>query len=114
MLTGIAHCSGCGGRLYFAVRKGYPYGDYVCRATARSEVCTASAAMRSDWLEEYAVHRYREATATDAAVSREQLLESGVRVTVAKGRCGGDTTRLRGPDTSRLTFTLGEGLDAAN
>ncbi|MFC9507886.1 recombinase family protein [Streptomyces sp. NPDC057002] len=83
MLTGLAHCSGCGGRMYFAVRKGYPYGDYVCRATARGEVCTASAAMRSG-------------------------------VTVVKGRRGGDATRLEGPDTSRLTFTLGEGMDAAN
>ncbi|GAA2597927.1 recombinase family protein [Streptomyces violaceus] len=114
MLTGLAHCSGCDGRMYFAVRKGYPYGDYVCRATARGEVCTASAAMRSDWLEKYTVDRYREATATDAPVSREHLLESGVRVTVAKGRCGGDATRLKGPDTSRLTFTLGERVDAAN
>ncbi|MFB6846097.1 recombinase family protein [Streptomyces sp. NPDC056373] len=114
MLTGIAHCSGCGGRMYFAARKGYPYGDYVCRATARSQVCTASAAMRSDWLENYTVYRYREATATDGAVSRALLLEYGVRVTVAKGRCGGDATRLMGPDTSRLTFTLGDRLDAAH
>ncbi|MBQ1099845.1 hypothetical protein KBY55_28240 [Streptomyces sp. b94] len=40
-------------------------------------------------------------------VTRDRLLASGARVTVAKGRCGGDTARLTGPDTSRLSFTLG-------
>ncbi|MEV0186334.1 recombinase family protein [Streptomyces sp. NPDC050625] len=107
LLTGVVHCSGCNGRMYFAARKGYPYGYYMCRATARGEVCPAPAGMRSDWLESYTVERYREATATDAVASRELLLESGARVTVAKGRCGG-TARLAGPDISRLTFTLGE------
>ncbi|MEV0641048.1 hypothetical protein AB0I77_40240 [Streptomyces sp. NPDC050619] len=95
--------------MYFGVRKGYPYGDYACRATARGEMCAAPAAMRSDWLEEYTVDRYYEALGTDATVSRELLLESGTRVTVAKGRCGGGPARLA-PDTSRLTFTLGERL----
>ncbi len=107
LLTGIAHCSGCEGRMYFAVRKGRPYGDYVCRATARGDVCPAPAAMRSDWLETYAVDRYRETTATQAPVSRRLLLESGVRVTVTKGRSGGGPARTAGPDVSRLTFTLG-------
>lgn len=64
--------------------------------------------MRSDWLEDYTVDRYREATAKDAPVSRETLLESGARVMVAKGRCGGGPARLAGPDTSRLTFELDE------
>lgn len=109
LLTGIAHCSGCGGRMYFATRKSHPYGDYVCRATARGEVCPAPAGMRSDWLEAYTVDRYRAAaTATDPAISRELLLESGARVVVTKGRCGGGPARLAGPDTSRLAFTLGE------
>lgn len=107
LLTGIAYCSGCEGRMYFAVRKGYPYGDYVCRATARGDLCPTPAAMRSDWLEAYTVDRYLEATATDATVSRELLLAGGVRVTVSKGRCGGGPARLAGPDTSRLAFTLG-------
>jgi hypothetical protein len=64
--------------------------------------------MRSDWLEKYTVDRYHEATAQDTPVSREVLLDSGVRVTVAKGRCGGGPARLAGPDTSRLTFKLDE------
>jgi hypothetical protein len=108
LLTGVAHCSGCDGRMYFAARKGYPYGDYVCRATARGAVCPAPAAMRSDWLEAYTVDCYRKATATESAVTRELLLENSARVTVAKGRCGGGPARLTGPDVSRLTFTLGE------
>ncbi|MCX4666622.1 hypothetical protein OG453_08055 [Streptomyces sp. NBC_01381] len=41
-------------------------------------------------------------------MTREQLLSHGVRVTVAKGRRGGDSTRLAGPASSRLTFTLEE------
>ncbi|MDN0193799.1 recombinase family protein [Streptomyces sp. S.PNR 29] len=106
LLTAIAHCAGCEGRMYFALRKGYPYGDYVCRATARGEVCHSPAAMRSDWLEEYALDHYRRATATDVAVSRELLLRDGVRVTVGKGGRGGDHARRTGPDTSRLTFTI--------
>ena len=97
LLTGVAHCSGCDGRMYFAVRKGYPYGDYLCRTTTAGGVCPAPAGMRSDWLEAYTVGCYREATAMDATVSREVLLESGVRVTVAKGHCGGGPTRLAGP-----------------
>jgi DNA invertase Pin-like site-specific DNA recombinase len=113
MLTGIVHCSGCGGRMYFAPRAGRPYGDYVCRASARGEVCAAAAAMRSDWLEQYTVDRYREVTLTAGTVSREHLLEGRVRVTVAKGRCGGGAARLLGPDVSRLTFTLGYSKDAA-
>lgn len=88
LLTGIAYCSGCDGRMYFAARKGYPYGDYVCRATARGEVCPAPAAMRSDWLEEYVLRQYRRMTDMDDA-SREHLLCHGVRVTVGKGRSGG-------------------------
>ncbi|WP_414721432.1 recombinase family protein [Streptomyces ossamyceticus] len=108
LLTGIAHCAGCGGRMYFATRKGYVYGVYVCRATARGDVCPAPAAMRSDWLEAYTVNRFREATGMDAerSVSRSTLLESGVRVTVGKGRSGGGPSRLAGPDTSRLTFAF--------
>ncbi|MFJ5301156.1 recombinase family protein [Streptomyces sp. NPDC088350] len=112
LLTGIAHCSGCGGRMYFAARKDYPYGDYACRATARGAVCAAPAAMRSDWLEEYTVNRYHDATTTDAPVSRERLLQCGVRVAVAKGRCGGGPARSTGPDVSRLTFALGNPLEA--
>ncbi|MCX5362920.1 recombinase family protein [Streptomyces sp. NBC_00124] len=107
LLTGVAYCSGCDGRMYFAVRKGYPYGDYVCRATARGEVCPAPAAMRSDWLEDHALACYRLVSATDSDVSRERLLGDGVRVTVGKGHPGGGPSRLSGPDTSRLTFTLG-------
>lgn len=112
LLTGIAHCSGCDGRMYFATRKSHPYGDYMCRATARGEVCPAPAGMRSDWLEAYTLDRYRAATATDATISRELLLESGARVVVAKGRCGGGPARLAGPDASRLAFTLGEHVGA--
>ncbi|WP_307537609.1 recombinase family protein [Streptomyces sp. V3I8] len=112
LLTGVAYCAGCEGRMYFAARKGYAYGDYVCRATARGEVCPSPVGMRSDWLEAYTINRYREATETDAAVSRELLLGNGTRVTVAKGHRGGAPARLAGPDTSRLTFTLGEHLGA--
>ncbi|MEU4146748.1 recombinase family protein [Streptomyces parvulus] len=107
MLTAVAHCSGCAGRMYFAARKDCPRGDYACRATARGDVCSAPASMRSDWLESYTVARYREATGTEAPVTRELLLASGARVDVAKGCRGGGPARLAGPDTSRLSFTLG-------
>lgn len=93
--------------MYFAARDGYPHGDCACRATARGDVCSAPASMRSDWLESYAVTQYREATRTNVPVTREILLKSGARVTVAKGRCGGGPARLTGPGTSRLSFVLG-------
>ncbi|MEU2771369.1 hypothetical protein ABZ646_00205 [Streptomyces sp. NPDC007162] len=105
LLTGIAHCAGREGRMYFAACKGYPYGDYVCRATARGDICPRSTGIRSDWLDEYAVNRYREAFGTAGEVTREQLLRDGVRVNVGKGRSGGGPDRPAGPDTSRLTFT---------
>lgn len=108
LLTGVAHCAGCGGRMYFAARKDCPYGDYVCRAASRAETCPAPAAMRSDWLDAYATNCFSRMTATSGNVTREQLLSHGVRVTVAKGRRGGDRTRLVGPASSRLTFTLEE------
>ena len=41
LLIGIAHCSGCDERMYFAARKGYPHGDYVCRTTTRGGECPA-------------------------------------------------------------------------
>ncbi|WP_217163704.1 recombinase family protein [Streptomyces sp. AC512_CC834] len=106
LLIGIAHCAGCRGRMYFATRKAYAYGDYVCRASARGTTCTAPAAIRASWLDEYAISRYREVHATAGEVTREQFLKHGVRVTVAKGRSGGGPERLAGPDTSRLTFTI--------
>ncbi|MEW2299959.1 recombinase family protein [Streptomyces sp. NPDC006655] len=105
LLTGIAHCAGCEGRMCFAARKGYPYGGYVCRATARGDICPRPTGIRSDWLDEYAVNRYREAFGTAGEVTREQLLRDGVRVSVGKGRSGGGSDRSAGPDTSRLTFT---------
>jgi hypothetical protein len=83
------------------------YGDYGCCAAARGTTCPAPAAIRADWLDEYTVSRYREAFAVDGEVTREQLLKDGVRVSVAKGRSGGGPERLAGPDTSRLTFTIG-------
>ncbi|MFE5037594.1 recombinase family protein [Streptomyces sp. NPDC056683] len=107
LLIGIAHCTGCNGRMYFATRKAYSYGDYACRASARGTTCPAPAAIRASWLDDYTVSRYREAFATDGEVTREQLLKDGVRVTVAKGRSGGGPDRLAGPDTSRLTFSIG-------
>ncbi|MGW0421612.1 recombinase family protein [Streptomyces sp. NPDC003015] len=107
LLIGIAHCAGCGGRMYFAARKAYTYGDYACRASARGTTCPAPAAIRASWLDEYVTSRYREACVTDGEVTRELLLRDGVRVTVAKGRSGGGPERLAGPDTSRLAFTLG-------
>jgi hypothetical protein len=64
--------------------------------------------MRSDWLEEYAVNKYRQTITAEAEVTREHLLHSGVRVTVAKGRSGGGPTRLTGLDVSRLAFAMGE------
>ncbi|KUO18876.1 recombinase [Streptomyces dysideae] len=108
LLIGVAYCAGCSGRMYFATRKAYAYGDYVCRASARGTTCPAPAAVRADWLDDYTVGRYREVFATDGVVTREQLLRDGVRVTVTKGQSGGGPDRLAGPDTSRLTFTLGE------
>ncbi|RSM97207.1 recombinase family protein [Streptomyces sp. WAC 01325] len=107
LLIGVAHCAGCNGRMYFATRKAYAYGDYACRASARGTTCAAPAAIRAGWLDEYTVSRYREAFAVDGEVTRERLLRDGVRVTVAKGRSGGGPERLAGPDTSRLTFTVG-------
>ncbi|MFE7439117.1 hypothetical protein ACFU7X_01395 [Streptomyces chartreusis] len=93
--------------MYFATRKAYAYGDYACRASARGTTCAAPAAIRAGWLDEYTVSRYREAFAVDGEVTRERLIRDGVRVTVAKGRSGGGPERLAGPDTSRLTFTVG-------
>lgn len=110
LLIGVAHCAGCGGRMYFAARKAYSYGDYGCRAAARGTSCPAPAAIRAHWLDEYTVSHYRDAFTVDGEVTREQLLRDGVRVTVAKGRSGGGRERLAGPDTSRLTFTSGSRL----
>jgi hypothetical protein len=107
LLVGVVHCMGCGGRMYFAARKGYPYGDYMCRATARGETCPAAAGMRSDWLEAYAVDRYLQAIGTEGEVTREDLLRTCVRIDVTKGRPGGGRARRSGPDTSRLAFSLG-------
>ncbi|MEU6391344.1 recombinase family protein [Streptomyces sp. NPDC046939] len=107
LLTRVAHCSACGGRMYYRSRKLYAHGDYVCAAAANGLRCPAAAAMRSDWLEDYVIDGYRRMTGARGPVSRADLLAAGVRVTVAKGRCGGDSTRLAGPDTSRLTFAMG-------
>ncbi|MEV1078412.1 recombinase family protein [Streptomyces sp. NPDC050211] len=112
LLTGVAVCAGCDGRMYFAVRKGYPYGDYACRATARGEVCPTPAAIRSDWLEDYVVGRYSQTVSAGTEVTREDLLRSRVRVIVAKGRPGGGPARLTGPDVSRLAFSIEEPIDA--
>ncbi|MEU6660657.1 recombinase family protein [Streptomyces sp. NPDC046821] len=106
LLIGVAHCAGCQGRMYFAARKAYSYGDYVCRAAARGTTCPTPAGMRASWLDEYTIRRYREVRPSESAITREQLLEDGVRVTVAKGSSGGGPDRLAGPDTSRLTFTI--------
>lgn len=108
LLTGVAHCAGCKGRMYFAARKGYPHGDYMCRATARGDVCPSPVGIRSDWLEHYVLDRYRTATGASAPVTRDDLLRDGVRVTVAKGRRGGGPEKNSGPDPSRLTFTIGQ------
>jgi hypothetical protein len=60
--------------------------------------------MRSDRLEEYAVDRYIRTVTTETAVTREHIPHSGVRVTVAKDRCGGGPLS---PDwTGRLTPDL--------
>ncbi|MEW2620707.1 recombinase family protein [Streptomyces sp. NPDC048106] len=93
---------------HFAARKGYSYGDYVCRATARGDVCPAPAGVRSDRLDQYTLDCYRRATGKHA--TRENLLRDGVHVTVAKGRRGGSPARNTGPDTSRLFFTIGQGV----
>ncbi|MFI6970407.1 recombinase family protein [Streptomyces phaeochromogenes] len=106
LLIGVAHCTGCSGRMYFASRNAYAYGDYACRASARGTTCPAPAAIRAGWLDDYTVDRYHEAFATEGEVTREQLLRDGVHVTVAKGGSGGGPARLAGPDTSRLTFTV--------
>lgn len=114
LLTGVAHCAGCGGRMYFAARKGYAYGDYGCRAAARGATCPSAAAIRADWLDAYTVSCYRKAFVVRGEVTREQLLKDGVRVTVAKGRAGGGAERLTGPDTSRLTFTVVGRVDGSH
>ncbi|MEU5200353.1 recombinase family protein [Streptomyces scabiei] len=106
LLIGVAHCAGCGGRMYFATRKAYTYGDYVCRASARGTTCPAPAAIRASWLDEYTVSRYRESVVSDDEVTRERLIRDGVHVSVAKGRSGGGPEQRTGPDTSRLTFTI--------
>ncbi|WP_440557974.1 recombinase family protein [Streptomyces sp. SCPE 10] len=108
LLTGVAICGGCGGRMYFAARKGYSYGDYMCRATARGDVCPAPAGVRADWLERYVLDCHHRETGRSAPATREELLRDGVRVTVAKGRRGGGPARTDGPDTSRLFFTIAE------
>ncbi|MDX2602723.1 recombinase family protein [Streptomyces caniscabiei] len=104
-LVGVAHCAGCGGRMYFATRKAYDYGDYVCRASARGrraprpQPCVPAGSTSTP---SAAIARL----AVDGEVTRERLLSDAVRVTVAKGRSGGGPERLAGPDTSRLTFTV--------
>lgn len=69
-------------------------------------VCPAPAGVRSDWLEQYTLDCYRRATGKEAPATREDLLRDRVRVTVAKGRRGGGPERSRGPEASRLTFTI--------
>ncbi|MEU6600532.1 hypothetical protein [Streptomyces flaveolus] len=62
--------------------------------------------VRSDWLEQYTLDCYRRVTGKETSATREDLLRDGVRVTVAKGRRGGGPERNRGPEASRLTFTI--------
>ncbi|MFI7386030.1 recombinase family protein [Streptomyces sp. NPDC049813] len=113
LLTRVAHCGACGGRMYFRPRKPYIYGDYVCAAPANGLRCPAAAAMRSDWLETYVIDGYRAATGAGGPVSRADLQAAGARVTVTKGRCGGGVDGLSGPDTSRLTLAMGAPSDPA-
>ncbi len=49
----------------------------------------------------------------DTTGRRRLLVDAGVRITVAKGRTGGDSSRLEGPDVSRLAFAVGEHNDPA-
>lgn len=58
LLLGVAKCAGCGYNLYRIPRKGFPPGDYACRASARSVKCPSPAGIRADWLEEYAEERF--------------------------------------------------------
>lgn len=58
LLLQVAHCEGCHGRMYRAPRKGFPPGDYVCRATARGEICDSPAGIRADWLDAYVAREF--------------------------------------------------------
>ncbi|MBA0054280.1 recombinase family protein [Streptomyces sp. AJS327] len=51
LLLGVAKCAGCGYNMYRVPRKGYTWGDYVCRANSRGVKCPSQAGIRSDWLE---------------------------------------------------------------
>ncbi|MGW1493019.1 hypothetical protein [Streptomyces sp. NPDC002402] len=55
---------------------------------------------------------YRVAMAEATQERRALLLKAGARVYVAKGRCGGGTARLEGPDESRLRFIIEEAQSA--
>ncbi len=50
-------------------------------------------------------------TRHDTAGRRQLLIDAGARVTVTKGRSGGGTERLEGPDVGRLSFTVGAHAD---
>ncbi len=58
LLLRVAHCAGCNTRMYRAPRKGFPPGDYVCRAAAQGIKCPAPAGVRGDWLEEFVTREF--------------------------------------------------------
>ncbi|UQA94914.1 recombinase family protein [Streptomyces halobius] len=58
LLLAVAHCEGCGTRMYKAPRAGSPDGDYNCRAMAAGVKCPSSAGVRADWLEAYAEREF--------------------------------------------------------
>lgn len=51
LLLGVLHCGGCGGRMYRAPSR--EHSVYACRASARGLVCSAQAAIKTSWAEEW-------------------------------------------------------------
>ncbi|MFE9612678.1 recombinase family protein [Streptomyces sp. NPDC006012] len=54
-LLRVAHCAGCGGRMYHMSNKtkGAQAASYKCTAHLTGIVCPAPVAIRADWIEEY-------------------------------------------------------------
>ncbi|MET7843993.1 recombinase family protein [Streptomyces sp. NPDC005356] len=60
LLFGVAHCSSCGGRMYYNAQESKPgqRPTYRCGAGARGEVCEHPVNIRADWVDEYVTDEF--------------------------------------------------------
>lgn len=58
LLLGVAHCEGCGGRMYLNKTRSNQAPAYKCSASSRGETCAAVATVRADWLDEYTAREF--------------------------------------------------------